>query len=408
MKHTSNFTYRNLHIVNVLWSGKTMTSEELAILCGVSSKTIRSNMLVLQELLDGSGANLVTKKGQGYCIEVYNKENFDAFLLELYERTKTYMPDCPEERVIYLLFELMDGKRISRNDMMRKFVVNLATWNKHIKRLKNIFAAYRMELIIEKQDGDCIYSIQGTEFDWRLCILYRITWYGYGLIKDMGGNSREYIALREYLTSFFKENGIWVRKELFDDLSTSIYLSVLRTRSGKCCRGLSLSVDATLPLNGSYLRPVATELASWMSDVYRVYLNEEECLYIQLMLAAKTEYGDYIIGKNKSIPEEIRKLVYAFPEYLPEEMKDFLDNSRIRQYEIFFGIIPIYIRLYHGIYLSCPELRRNKELVQDAYQIALNMAPLFNQIGKIDLYEEELCLMAGMINYQRLVRNWYI
>lgn len=400
MKQTSNFSYRQLHIIQALWRGNTMTSEELAILCGVSSKTIRSNMVSLMELMTDSGARLITKKGQGYTIEIDDIDQFTQFLVDAYVIAKNSCPDCPEERVLHLLFRLLDRKEVSRNAAMQYYVINLPTWNKHIKRLKEILKHYRLELKYHNVDGDRYYYIDGVEFDLRLCLVYRTTWYGYGIIRDMGGSYEEFMMLRDYLIDLLNKNHILVKTYLFEDLWTSIYYCALRCREGFYCTRLSEFVDGSLVLNGAPMKPIAEEVGRWMEENFHVQMTPNEILYLQLMLANKSEYGNYLYVKKIPIPDKIKEFKSQILGRIPSEIRSYLMNSTISDVEMDVGLIPTYMRLHHGVYIFSPELRKLKDTYPEAYERACDIAPLFDQIGRITTYEEELGLMTLTIQKQ--------
>lgn len=62
---------------------KPQTSETLATLISVSQRTIKSDMLILKDELTKIGAELITRKGVGYSINVIDRVIFDPFYEQL-------------------------------------------------------------------------------------------------------------------------------------------------------------------------------------------------------------------------------------------------------------------------------------------------------------------------------------
>lgn len=68
---------REIEILRLLSSNKEyQTGESMAVLLGVSSRTIRNDVKSLNKILLQHGANIISKKGRGYELEFQDHEAF--------------------------------------------------------------------------------------------------------------------------------------------------------------------------------------------------------------------------------------------------------------------------------------------------------------------------------------------
>ena len=85
----------------LLASDVPLTSEHLALTCGVSSKSIRRYLADLKDQCEQHGATIIMKPGLGNLIRIDDEKKFHTFLEK--ERSSQKIPNSPEERLDYLL-----------------------------------------------------------------------------------------------------------------------------------------------------------------------------------------------------------------------------------------------------------------------------------------------------------------
>lgn len=84
---------------------KYITAEELAKKLNISSKTVRTTIKDLNNLLTKSGGEIVSKSGYGYILKITNGELFSK--LDLTNKRKV-LPDTSEKRIQYIIEYLIN------------------------------------------------------------------------------------------------------------------------------------------------------------------------------------------------------------------------------------------------------------------------------------------------------------
>jgi len=69
----------------LLGASSPLTSEYLAKVASVTSRTIRHDMRMLEEAVAGHGARIESMRGTGYLLKIIDKEKFKKFLTDVAE-----------------------------------------------------------------------------------------------------------------------------------------------------------------------------------------------------------------------------------------------------------------------------------------------------------------------------------
>ena len=97
-------------IIQKLINANTMlNSEALASVLGITSKTVRKDIELIDKVLKNAGATVVSKPGMGYRLVLNDEDEFNIFLQSFQEkyRDSSYVPDYNEERVNYIIHQIM-------------------------------------------------------------------------------------------------------------------------------------------------------------------------------------------------------------------------------------------------------------------------------------------------------------
>lgn len=70
---------RLIHLLDAV-STSPLTQDELAQRLNVSTRTIRTDVALLNNLMVNHGAHLIHQRGSGYQLNIYNQSNFEHFL----------------------------------------------------------------------------------------------------------------------------------------------------------------------------------------------------------------------------------------------------------------------------------------------------------------------------------------
>lgn len=159
-------TERQRKILGILQANKDgITSDGMARLCGVSSKTIRTDIKTLGANLKGK-ALIHASTRKGYLLEVLNQADVDSMLLESADPLQdiTLRSDFVlKEFLKYML----KGEPIKQQDMADRLYVGLSTLKLHLKSVKQALARYNLRIINYKNRG---MLVDGDERDIRHAI----------------------------------------------------------------------------------------------------------------------------------------------------------------------------------------------------------------------------------------------
>lgn len=79
-----------------------ITSDQLAVILKVSSRTIRNDIRQLNEILEGNGAFIHAERGHGYRIQIIDNSKFKIYIESLlFDQGR--VPIEPEDRIKFLV-----------------------------------------------------------------------------------------------------------------------------------------------------------------------------------------------------------------------------------------------------------------------------------------------------------------
>lgn len=161
------FTQRQRKILSILKQHQSnITSDEIARLVGVSSRTIRTEIKNILPNLDEKIAKINISTRKGYSIEIINQRQFSNILDEY-----IYKNQDNEARIKYIIQYLLNNalknQSIKQQDLADKLFISLSTLKTHLKEVKGKLKKYNLDIINYKNQG---MQIIGNEAQIRYCI----------------------------------------------------------------------------------------------------------------------------------------------------------------------------------------------------------------------------------------------
>lgn len=161
------FTQRQRKILSILKQHQSnITSDEIARLVGVSSRTIRTEIKNILPNLDEKIAKINISTRKGYSIEIINQKQFSNILDEYIYKTLD-----SEARIKYiiqcLLNNALKNQSIKQQDLADKLFIGLSTLKTHLKEVKEKLKKYNLDIVNYKNQG---MQIIGNEAQIRYCI----------------------------------------------------------------------------------------------------------------------------------------------------------------------------------------------------------------------------------------------
>ena len=133
-----------------------------------STKTIQKDIRELNDLMRPYGAEIESRRGNGYKLRIEDKENFRRFRQEFYPSASSRIPSTQEERITYILTKLLSGKSyIKLEELAKDLYVSKSTVHLLMKEVSDLLQPYR--LTIERRPYHGI-RVTGDELSLRSCI----------------------------------------------------------------------------------------------------------------------------------------------------------------------------------------------------------------------------------------------
>lgn len=156
------------HLLN---SDRAISSEVLASILGTTSKTIRGDIEVIDAILTSVGANVVSKSGSGYTIEVHHENEFSIFIDSFNEKynNNTPLPMYNEERIRYLMhYLLLADTHIKSEAFLDHLFISKTTLTQDLRYVRTILQDYHLTLSQKPNYG---MLIEGKEQHIRLALI---------------------------------------------------------------------------------------------------------------------------------------------------------------------------------------------------------------------------------------------
>lgn len=156
-----------------LLQNETLPQEELARRFAVSTRTVRTDITVLNELLADHGASLVLNRGAGYQLKIEDLPRYTALLQQSPSHLR--VPRTSPERVHYLLTRFLTSAfSLKLEDLADEWFVSRTTLQSDMAEVREWLARYQLAIETKPRYGMKLF---GTEVAMRTCLtdlLYQI------------------------------------------------------------------------------------------------------------------------------------------------------------------------------------------------------------------------------------------
>ena len=161
------FTERQIKILEILRQHKGgIVAEEIARLCGVSSRTVRTDLKGIAASLDKSVAVIRASNRQGYILEIRDASSAEKF----YELNNKIQVEGAE-RINYIVCALLKatflGEPLKQQELADELYISLSTLKTSLRDVKAKLETYDLSIVNFKNYG---MTLDGNERDLRRCI----------------------------------------------------------------------------------------------------------------------------------------------------------------------------------------------------------------------------------------------
>ncbi|MFD0051246.1 BglG family transcription antiterminator [Actinomycetes bacterium NPDC127524] len=377
-----------------------VTSEYLAQVLTVTSRTIRSDIKELEAIVADYGASIKSIRGTGYQLDIHDDQYFRQLLNKIGEQEKDKydgIPTLPEDRVRYIIKRLLLAEGyIKLDEIAEELFISRSTLQNNLKNVKNVFQRYGITLVKRPNYG---LKVSGDEFKLRLCISDHLFEKFKNDIElaysDLPIYTKEDLNfIRKVILNQINSNNISLSDIGLNNLLIHIVIAFQRIKSGKY---VTLYCNDLLELKKEKQHQVAEEIVKEIERELNVRFPEQEVAYITIHLL-----GTKMVTEMQLYESTFHGLMDIQIDTVVNKMLKKIDHELIlgikEDKELFVAIClhlkPAIHRFHFGINLANPLLEDIKASYPVAFQAAVIAGTVLKQELKIDINENEMGYLA--------------
>lgn len=379
------FTERQVKVLGILKQYKSgITSDEIARLCGVSSKTIRTDIKGIMAELDVSLAVIRSSTRNGFSLDIHDIEGMSRLL-----KKKDSQLIEGKARNTYILQQLLhaalSNTSIRQQDMADSLYIGLSTLKASIKDVKADLSRYHAAIVNHKNRG---MILSGEEKDIRHCIFDYLMSDALNremLCKDLE-QPESIRIIRQILIRVTSSYDVVLTDDSLENVLDYVLISLCRSGSGN---------NVTYKLQESKHIESQHEFAM-ASAIYEQIYKE---LHIDVMTSEIYYLAQHIIASKRYTPTDSQPM-NEYAQKLTDEMLE-------RVYQIvgtdFRGDTTLREGLRTHLETVIPRIRFHIHIQNEVLNVVKNEYPLAFQIGvissKVIEAEEKLTVSEDEIGF---------
>ncbi|RFU69916.1 BglG family transcription antiterminator [Bacillus sp. V59.32b] len=388
---------RMIAILRELMSAETMiTSEYLANVIQVTSRTVRNDMKELTSLVAKYGAAIKSIRGTGYKLIIHDDQLFRKFLLDVSNHqssTQGIRPTSPEERVQYLIKRLLlIDKYVKLDDLADELYVSKSTIQNDLRDVKKVLNHY--ELVLHKRPNYGV-ELKGDEMKVRYCMSEYI-------FNQIGTRKENYsilpkgqmTAIRSVVLEQIKENDITLSDIGLNNLVIHIAIACRRIQDQNY---VMLRPNEIEDVISQKEYKVASEIVGKIESGLELIFPQEEIAYIAIHLLGTKMITHLNIGDEEIpnlIDEEIHNLTIKILENIENKLQLDIVNDRELAVAISLHLKPAINRYRFGMNIRNPLLAAIKTNYPVAFEAGILARAVLKQEMEIDINENEIGYLA--------------
>lgn len=388
---------KQLIIKHLLENEKPVTSDELAKLAGITSRTIKTEIKELSRILEDCGAHLICTRGVGYQLECKDSKVQGTVreLVEYADQEHYEVPKTQPERISYIIKKLlMLDYYIKLDDLSEEMYISRSSLNLDMKEVRKHLKRFRLDITHLPGKG---ILLEGDEISKRKCICEYFFQHDSNdfmtnddVMFSSINNQKEIRFIKEMLVSVLNEYMINFSDLSIQNMVIHIFISLRR------CRFYSyIQIDDAwkqkMVDSSEFL--AARKLKEQLEKQFRLSLPEDEIFYYAMHIRSKRILeGKYALRDTQLTRAVLKQIfddieaVYHLHFHDDQELNSFLSLhipamvERIQsRFEMRNSLLHDTIRHYP---LAVSITLRAKTILEEAYAITID----HNEFAYLVLY----------------------
>ena len=370
----------------LLASDVPLTSEHLALTCGVSSKSIRRYLADLKDQCEQHGATIIMKPGLGNLIRIDDEKKFHTFLEK--ERSSQKIPNSPEERLDYLLNLLLyNSDYVKVSDIADDLFISTSRLSIDLKNLRSLLDNYHLKIVNKPNYG---IKIQGNERDRRICMA---EYYMKKRNDDTTSNPNDayQVMINNVITKVLVQKNIHMSDIALQSLAIHLLIAVERIKTSTIIQ-LTSETQQKMEAKGEY--SIALALKDAIEHTFGITLPISEICYLTQHLIGKKHFESDTNEFDVEVNEEVTILVNVILRSIFDQTRmDFYNDIDLKM-NLMLHMIPFLERVRNQMMVHNPIINDIKEKYSFAYELAsIGLSAVCERL-KVKITEDEISFFA--------------
>lgn len=347
---------RLTNLLSLLAQDEFKTADVLAAKMNLSSRTLRNLVRELNESLEHNGAQIISRRGEGFMLEVTDLNAFQALFLSQQKN----IPSDSTERVHFIIEQfLKNNEYMKMEDLCDAVFVSRKTLAADVKKAEEFFGEFHLKIERKPHYG---MRLVGDEFQMRHCLVRYLQMKndktaGYEIVIDP--NER---LIADYLLEALADEEYHISDVGLNSLVLHIDVSIHRIQAGQY---ISIEKEDYDRLISEKDYQLARRCLEHIGEKMDVIFPEEEIRYLSIHFAGKESHQNLVISSD--IQEAVHEMLQEIYEVFQIDLRDDLELVMA----LGRHLVPLVIRIKYGMRLTNPLLQEVKELYGLAYTMAV-------------------------------------
>lgn len=371
-----------------------LSSTYLANVNHVTPRTTREDIKAVNSWLQKNGADIHTRMGKGFQLEIHDAARFREFLKSLDdpgEAVVNHLPESPEGRAAYLLKELLLSEGyVKLDDLAEEMFISKSTIQNDLKEVKKLLLNYDLSLESRPNYG---LKIRGEEMKVRFCL----SEYLFNQQRIRISNTLDSFSKEEKETVFailirkINEHNITLSDIAVNNLLIHILIAYKRVQSGN---HVEIYQDDVMEIEKQEQYQVAAEILTEVEHALHVEFPNIEIAYIGLHLL-----GTKLLTTTNEVVEQVMDqdvvdLVKAILGKIEEEFNLGIRGDQELIVALRLHLKPAINRFKYGMNIRNPMLEDIKKNYPLAFETGVTAGVVIEEHTGISIDENEVGYLA--------------
>ncbi|WP_232696693.1 BglG family transcription antiterminator [Brevibacillus daliensis] len=387
-------------IKELLSHKKPVTSEYLAKVIGVTSRTIRNDVKALNLELKKIGVQIEANRGVGYFIDPSLGQPVIELIEELFmlqEEEQGNTPVLPEERVLFILKSIIMAEDfIATEKLANELFVSKSTVDNDLKQVEKLLEKYDLTLFKKQNYG---IKLTGNEMNIRFCLSESLANMrneqaqleidSNAIISDV--NVEEIKAITK---KHIDELPISMAELPFNNLVMHIAIAIQRIKKGKNVEVGTIKLDQ---IEDQVEYEVAKRIVESIEKKFSIKIPIGEEAYITIHLLGAKHFEDQNLAEADSV-DLVGESHYQLVVDILSEINQVYQIDLLEDQELIYGL-GLHLRsainrLKYRMNLRNPMLKEIKNKYPFSFELGIVAAEIIQNNSTLIVNEDEIGYIA--------------